>query len=271
TYKPFPTFDTSIPDQYRYEVFKQQFDNHVQNNDLPQLTTMWLMDDHTSGTSKGLPTPQAAVADNDLALGKMVDLISHSPYWKDSVIFVTEDDAQNGLDHVDGHREPAYVISPWVNKGTTDSHYWTVINMVRSIEQILGLPAMNQNDAAAEPMSELFTNQPNFTPYNFAPNQIPLDSLNGQPNTNPTAAANPAPTPAVQDLEAKWTQWSNANEDKFTGKTASPDSVNANMLNHAVWYATKGFDQPYPGEDKALTPDEVAAQPQSSAPSPANN
>lgn len=97
------------------------------------------MDDHTAGTATGSPTPQAMVADNDLAVGKIVDLISHSPYWKDSVIFVTEDDAQNGLDHVDGHREPAYVISPWVKKGITNSHYWTVINMMRSIEQILGL------------------------------------------------------------------------------------------------------------------------------------
>jgi YVTN family beta-propeller protein len=272
TYKPFPTFDTNIPDQYRYEIFKQQFEKHVQNHDLPQLTTMWVMDDHTSGTATGAPTPQAAVADNDLAVGKIVDLISHSPYWKDSVIFITEDDAQNGLDHVDGHREPAFVISPWVKKGTIDSHYWTVINMVRSIEQILGLPAMNQNDAAAEPMSEIFTDKPDFTPYNFVPNQIPLDTLNGQPTANTAALANTSQvTPQSKDMAELWTDWSNKNKSYFTGKTASPDKVNANMLNHAVWYATKGFDKPYPGDSKVLTPDEVAQQPESSAPSPANN
>jgi YVTN family beta-propeller protein len=272
TYKPFPTFDTNIPDQYRFEIFKQQFEKHVKNNDLPALTTMWVMDDHTAGNSTNTPTPQAMVADNDLAVGKIVDLISHSPYWKDSAIFVTEDDSQNGLDHVDGHREPAYVISPWVKKGITDSHYWTVINMVRSIEQILGLPAMNQNDAAAEPMSELFTNKPDFTPYNFVQNQIPLDTLNGQPGSNTAALANTTNvTPEAKELSKQWTEWSNKHKNEFSGKHASPDAVNANMLNHSVWYATKGFDKPYPGEKKALTPDEVGKQPESSAPSPADN
>lgn len=272
TYKPFPTFDTNIPDQYRFEIFKQQFEKHVKNHDLPALNTMWVMDDHTAGNATGSPTPQAMVADNDLAVGKIVDLISHSPYWKDSVIFITEDDAQNGLDHVDGHREPAHVISPWVKKGITDSHYWTVINMVRSIEQILGLPAMNQNDAAAEPMSELFTNNPDFTPYNVEPNQIPLDTLNGQPGSNAAALANTEQvTPETKELSKKWTEWSNKNKDKFTGRHASPDEVNANMLNHAVWYSTEGFDKPYPGDKKVHTPDEVEKQPESFAPNPADN
>lgn len=272
TNKTFPTFDTNIPDQYRFELFKQQFEQHVKNHDLPALNTMWVMDDHTAGNASGEPTPQAMVADNDLAVGKIVDLISHSPYWKDSAIFITEDDAQNGLDHVDGHREPAFVISPWVKKGITDSHYWTVINMVRSIEQILGLPAMNQNDAAAEPMSELFTNKPDFTPYNVEQNQIALDTLNGTPGANTAALANTTnKTPEAKDHSKQWTEWSNKHKDEFTGKHASPDAINANMLNHSVWYATEGFDKPYPGDKKVLSPDEVQAQPESSAPSPADN
>jgi Uncharacterized conserved protein len=272
TYKPFPTFDTNIPDQYRYEIFKQQFEQHVKNHDLPALNTMWVMADHTAGTSTNNPTPQAMVADNDLAVGKIVDLISHSPYWKDSAIFVTEDDAQNGLDHVDGHRQPAYVISPWVKRGVTDSHYWTVINMVRSMEQILGIHPMNQNDNAAEPMSELFTNKPNFTPYNAVPNQIPLDTLNGQPGSNTAALANTRNvTPQAKDLSKQWTDWSNSNKSKFGGSHAKPDDVNANMLNHAVWYATKGFDKAYPGDKKPLSPGEVMKQPESSAPNPADN
>jgi hypothetical protein len=145
--------------------------------------------------------------------------------------------------------------------------------MVRSIEQILGLPAMNQNDAAAEPMSELFTNRPDFTPYTVAPNEIPLDTLNGDPNADksPVLASTPQPTPQEQGLAKQWTEWSNKNKDKFTGKNASPDEVNANMLNHSVWYATKGFDKPYPGENKVHTPDEVEQQPESFAPSPADN
>jgi len=272
TYHPFPGFDTSIPDQYRTQLFLDQFQQYVKNNNLPQLVTMTLPDDHTSGTATGIPTPQAQVADNDLAVGKIVDAISHSPYWKDSVIIITEDDAQNGLDHVDGHREPAHVISPWVKKGITNSHYWTVINMTRSIEQILGLPAMNQNDAGAEPMSEIFTNEPDFTPYNVEQNQIPLTTLNGTPEANTAALANTAQvTPEAQEQSKKWTEWSNKNKDKFTGKNASPDEVNANMMNHAVWYATKGFDKPYPGENKVHTPDEVEKQPESNAPSPADN
>lgn len=285
TYKPFPTFDNGIPDQYRYEIFKQKFDEYVKNDNLPQLTQMWVMADHTSGTATGAPTPQAAVADNDLAVGKIVDLISHSPYWKDSLILITEDDSQNGLDHVDGHREPALIISPWSKRDVVDSHYWTVINMVRTIEQILGLPPMNQNDAAAMPLSELFTNKPDFTPYNVVPNRIAIDTLNGQPGAN-----EPAPVITSQvasgtqnqntgdlqkqdttDLEKQWTVWSNENQVYFTGNQAAPDIVNANMLNHVTWYATKGYDQPYPGDDKVLTPAEVAEQPESSAPSPAIN
>jgi hypothetical protein len=272
TYHPFPGFDTSITDQYRTQLFLDQFQQYVKNNNLPQLVTMTLPDDHTSGTATGIPTPQAQVADNDLAVGKIVDAISHSPYWKDSVIIITEDDAQNGLDHVDGHREPAHVISPWVKKGITNSHYWTVINMTRSIEQILGMPAMNQNDAAAEPMSEIFTDRPDFTPYNVEQNQIPLTTLNGTPEANTAALANTAQvTPEAQDLSKKWTEWSNKNKDKFTGKNASPDEVNANMMNHTVWYATKGFDKPYPGEKKVHTPDEVEKQPESFAPTPAED
>jgi YVTN family beta-propeller protein len=271
TYTPFPTFDTNIPDQYRYEIFKQQFEKHVQNNDLPALNTMWVMDDHTAGNSSTNPTPQAMVADNDLAVGKIVDLISHSKYWKDSAIIITEDDAQNGLDHVDGHREPAFVISPWVKRGITDSHNWTVINMVRSIEQILGIQPMNQNDSAAEPMSELFTNKPDFTPYNFVPNQIPLDTLNGQPGSEAVLANTTNVTPDAKDKAKQWVEWSNANKDKFAGKNGRPDAVNANMLNHSVWYGTKGFDKPYPGDSNVLTPAEVQAQPESNAPSPAEN
>ncbi|UUZ84155.1 hypothetical protein LJK88_10690 [Paenibacillus sp. P26] len=240
TYKPFPTFDSSIPDQYRYEIFKRKFEEYVKNDNLPRLTQMWIMNDHTAGTSKNFPTPQAQVADNDLAVGKIVDLISHSPYWKDSLIVVTEDDAQNGLDHVDGHRAPAYLISPWVKRGITDSHYWTVINMVRTIEQILGLPPMNQNDAAAAPMSELFTDKPDFTPYDFEPNRIALDTLNGTPGSDkpavpittvtqstyaaqtPAAADTASAAPELSPIEKLWMDWSDSNKDHFSGKNASP-------------------------------------------------
>ncbi|MDQ0196979.1 YVTN family beta-propeller protein [Neobacillus ginsengisoli] len=271
-YKPFPTNTQAIPDVYRAQIFLDKFNDYVKNNNLPQLITMWLPDDHTASTSKGYPTPQAMVADNDQAVGKIVDAISHSPYWKDSIIYVTEDDAQGGVDHVDGHREPAFVISPWVKRGVTDSHYWTTTNMIRSMEQILGLPPMNQNDAAADPMSEILTDQPDFTPYNLVANQIPLNWMNGQPAPQGFAQApTPPTTPATQQMQNDWDSWSDKHKDDFGGPHSKPDVENANVMNHSVWYATKGYDKPYPGDDKVLTPDEVEKQPASSAPSPADN
>ncbi|WP_322099601.1 bifunctional YncE family protein/alkaline phosphatase family protein [Gottfriedia endophytica] len=272
-YKPFPTNTQSIPDVYRAQIFLDKFNDYVKNDNLPQLMTMWLPDDHTASTANGYPTPQAMVADNDQAVGKIVDAISHSPYWKDSIIYVTEDDAQGGTDHVDGHREPAFVISPWVKKGVTDSHYWTTTDMIRSMEQILGLPPMNQNDAAADPMSEIFTDQPDFTPYNLVPNQIPLNWMNGQPEP-PQVLAQVAPTattPEAQQMENDWDSWSEKHKHDFGGPKATPDVENANVMNHSIWYATKGYDKPYPGDKKVLTPNEVEKQPASHAPSPADN
>src|SRR5919197_1297463 len=108
---------------------------------------MWLSSDHTGGT----PTPEAQVADGDVAVGKIVQEISHSRYWKDSAIFVVEDDSQNGIDHVDGHRAPIQIISPWAQHGTVDSRYYSQITMIRTIEQILGIHPMNQKDTAATP------------------------------------------------------------------------------------------------------------------------
>ncbi|MBP0727091.1 hypothetical protein J5Y03_18180 [Bacillus sp. RG28] len=261
-YKSYPNDSLAIPDVYRAQIFQDKFNEYVKNNDLPQFTTIYLPDDHTSGITKGYPTPQAMVADNDQAVGKIVDTISHSPYWKDSAIFITEDDTQNGTDHVDGHREPAFVISPWAKRGVIDSHYWTTNNMIRSMEQILGLPPMNQNDAAADPMSEIFTDQPDFTPYNLVPNKIPLNWMNGQPAPQvATSAATPAATPATQQMQNDWDSWSDQHKDDF-GQNSKIDT-NTNEMDHAVWYATKGYDKPYPGEDKVLTPDEVEKQPES--------
>jgi YVTN family beta-propeller protein len=271
-YRPFPTNTQQIPDVYRAKIFLDKFNEYVKNDNLPQLMTLWLPNDHTASTAKGYPAPQAMVADNDQAVGMIVDAISHSPYWKDSAIFITEDDSQGGVDHVDGHREPAFVISPWVKKGVTDSHYWTTTNMIRSMEQILGLPPMNQNDAAADPMSEIFTDQPDFTPYNLVANKIPLNWMNGQPAPQGLSQVAPtATTPAAQQMATDWDSWSEKHKSDFGGPVSKPDVENANVMNHATWYATKGYDKPYPGDDKVLTPDEVEKQPKSHAPSPAGN
>jgi len=192
----FPPFDTGIPDQYRYQIFLRDFNRYVENGDLPSLSLMELPADHTSGTAPGYPSPRAQVADNDLALGKIVDTISHSPYWRDSAIFVVEDDAQNGVDHVDGHRTVGFVISPYARRGIVDSTYYTQIDIVRTIEQILGLPAMNQMDLAATPMRDAFTNTPDGRPFDARPNTVPLDEFNPDPNatSSPTVVATASAT-----------------------------------------------------------------------------
>ena len=121
---------------------------------MPDLSFMWLMTDHTTGSD--VPDPVAQVADNDLAVGRVIDTISHSKFWRSTAIFVVEDDTQNGVDHVDGHRGPAFVVSPYSTSGV-DDNYYTQLNMVKTIEQILGIHPMNQEDLGAEPMYSAFT------------------------------------------------------------------------------------------------------------------
>ena len=126
----------------------------------------------------GMPTPEAAVADNDLALGRIVEALSQSRFWRDTCLFVVQDDPQNGFDHIDGHRTVAMAISPYTRRGAVDSTNYNQTSMVRTIELILGLPPMNQLDASATPMSRCFTDKPDFTPYQAVPNIVPLDRLN---------------------------------------------------------------------------------------------
>ena len=140
----FPNFQLAIPDQYRVDQWLPVFQQQEQSGQMPNLTFMWLMTDHTGATGVNggstVPDPVAQVADNDLAVGRVVDTISHSRFWKSTAIFIVEDDTQNGVDHVDGHRGPAFVVSPYSASGVDDSYY-TQLNMVKTIEQILGIHA----------------------------------------------------------------------------------------------------------------------------------
>src|SRR5262249_45281771 len=140
----YPAAESRVPDQYRADIFLKELAQFDENGRLPNLILLLLYDDHTTGTSPGFPTPRASVADNDAALGRIVEAISKSRYWKDSAIFVTEDDSQDGLDHVDGHRTVGLVISPYVKRRKVNSTFYTIINMYRTMEQILGLPPLNQ-------------------------------------------------------------------------------------------------------------------------------
>jgi hypothetical protein len=238
--KNFPQFDLNIPDQWRVDIWVQDFNNDLAQGTVPALSILWIMDDHTGGP----PTVDAEEADNDLAVGRIIDYISHSSVWPTSAIFIEEDDAQNGVDHVDGHRSPGYVVSPYaVQYGPTDHTYYTQVSMTRTIEQILGLPPMSQFDLVASPMFTDFTNTPNFAPWNHVPNQVPL-------NAGVTASIAPA-----SDLEKAWKK---VKATMFAGKMTKPDSEDPYTLNHLIWYEATGFKRPYPGETRVRPPSEFA-------------
>jgi YVTN family beta-propeller protein len=238
--KNFPYFDLNIPDQFRVDLWVQDFNNDVAAGTVPAMEQLWIMDDHTTGP----PTSQAEQADNDLAVGRMIDYISHSPIWSSSAIFIEEDDAQNGVDHVDGHRSPGYIISPYlVQNGPTDHTYYTQVNMTRTIEQILGLPPMNQYDLVASPMRTAFVKgtppADNFLPWTHVPEQIPLDQGVS------SSVAKSTDSPAVKALRRGWLE---KKAEISAGKMHKPDSEDPDTVNHFNWYEATGFTRPYPGE-----------------------
>jgi len=243
----FPQFDLSIPDQFRVDLWWQDFQKDVAAGTVPALSILWVIDDHTGGP----PTPDAEQADNDLAIGRIVDYISHSNVWSTSAIFIEEDDAQNGVDHVDGHRSPGYIISPYaVQTGLVDHTYYTQVNMTRTIEQILGLPPMNQFDLVASPMTTAFTNNPpqsNFAAWTHVPNQVPLDQ-----GVTP-GHADKSESRKIRSLRAAWLK---KKEQIFAGKLNKPDAEDPETVNHFNWYMSTGFKRPYPGESKVRPPSE---------------
>lgn len=161
-------WDLGYSDALRYAEWQREFDAFVSSRALPSLEIMWLPNDHTSGTAPGLPTPEAYVALNDLMVGKVVQSVSHSPYWKSTAIFVLEDDAQNGPDHVSAQRSTFYVASPYAKPGVHHAHYSTA-SVVRTIELLLGLPALSIYDATAEPLYAVFGTTPDLRPYSAIP------------------------------------------------------------------------------------------------------
>ncbi len=264
TIQTYPQFDLGIPDQFRFDVWQQVFNNDVASGTVPKLEFMWISSDHTGGP----PVSYAMQADNDLALGRFVDAISHSSIWSSSAIFVEEDDAQNGVDHVDGHRSPGYIISPYVKQQvnsdgtgagvTADSIFYTQLNFTRTIEQILGLKPLNQFDLVASPMTEIFVNNPpeqNFLPWMHVPNDVPLNlgvkQTPAQPIPPPAGVAEvkaravQPDSPAVKVLRAGWMQ---KKVKVFAGKQHIPDSEDADTVGHLNWYEATGFTRPYPGE-----------------------
>lgn len=176
----YPPYDIRVPDNARVDAWLKEFREFERNGRLPALSIVRLGNDHTAGTRAGYPTPRAMIAENDQALGRLVEAISQSVYWKDSAIFVLEDDAQNGPDHVDAHRSVALVASPFARRGVTDSTLYTTSGMLRTIELILGLQPMSQYDAAATPMYGAFQPAPDPAPFARRPARVRLDEMNDQ-------------------------------------------------------------------------------------------
>ncbi len=221
-------WNMSVPDQYRADVFVDELRRFEAEGTFPQLVIVCLPNDHASGTAAGCPTPAACVADNDLALGRIVEALSRSRFWPEMAIFAIEDDPQAGWDHVSGYRTTCYVASPFARRGVTVSTQYNTTSVLRTIEQILGIPPMNVFDASASPMSDCFTETPDFTPFTALPNRVPLDEMNPEPS----AIADPV---LRQDAEVSAAL-------DFTAVDRAPEHV----YNRILWRAVKGSRAPYP-------------------------
>ncbi|HVV45396.1 MAG TPA: hypothetical protein VHC72_09320 [Bryobacteraceae bacterium] len=241
-------FNLTIPDQYRMDYWIPEFQRQDAAGQVPNLTILWLPDDHTAGTTKGQPYPINYQADNDLALGRMVDAISHSKVWAQSAIFVEEDDSQGGVDHVDGHRQPIYIISPYTaapqapGKGKAIHTTYTAENINRTIENILGMQPLTQFDLVASPMFDAFQNKPDVTPYTHVAAAIPL-------NYGPDL-----PVQKAELFSPLQKAWLKATAEVMKGKYDKADAVDPNFLNHVTWYSSTGWTRPYPGEGKVSMP-----------------
>jgi YVTN family beta-propeller protein len=210
------SYDVDYADVKRADRFLEELAEFEKTGALPQLVILRLPNDHTAGTRPGKPTPRAFVADNDLALGRVLEGLSKSRFWKDTAVFVVEDDAQNGPDHVDAHRSCAFVAGPWVKRGAVVSSMYSTASVLRTIELILGLPPMSQFDASARPMYACFADRPDVTPY-----------VHREP-TWPLAEVNPA------------TAWGAARSLAFD--LSREDAADDLELNEVIWRSVRGAD-----------------------------
>jgi YVTN family beta-propeller protein len=214
-------FDLNYSDVERVKVFEKDLAEFEASGNMPQLMIMRLGNDHTSGTAPGKIAPLSSLADNDYALGKLVESVSKSKFWPETAIFVLEDDAQNGADHVDSHRSPAFVLSPYTRRGMVDSSLYNTVSMLRTIEVILGLHPMTHFDAGAKVMTSVFQSTANAAAYVAAPPQIPLDTRNPQ-----------------ESATAERSRKMNFDQE---------DAVDEDELNDILWTAIKGkAPQPSP-------------------------
>jgi YVTN family beta-propeller protein len=221
----FTSWDQRVRDTTRFNQWKRDFDSLLAINKVPQLNTLRFINDHTEGLAKNRPTPFVHVADNDLAVGLFVEHLSHSRIWKEAVVFIVEDDAQNGADHVDAHRTTAYIAGGFIKRGFVDHTLYSTTSMVRTIELILGLPPMSQYDAAATPMWGSFSSKADLTPFKSLPCNVDLDNKNIAVN-----------------------EWQRRSElFNLTKEDAVPDLE----FNRVLWHGIKGDDIPFPAPKRA--------------------
>ena len=223
----YPNNNTSIPDQIRASEFLRELSEFEKKGDMPQICVMTLNNDHTNGTRPGSPTPRAMVADNDLALGRVIEGLSKSSFWANSLVLVVEDDAQNGLDHVDGHRTIALAIGPHVRRSAVDSNHYNHSSMVRTIQEIFRIAPQTRFVANARAMTSVFTAASNADAYATLTPKIALDEMN----------------PALSALRGKqlWAARKSA-----AMNWAEPDDVPEELLNRILWWDSKGYSAAYP-------------------------
>jgi YVTN family beta-propeller protein len=239
-------WDLNAPDVYRYEEWDREFNEYVKNGNLPNFEMVDMMNDHFGNFSSnvaGLENPLSQMASNDYSVGRLVEAVTNSPYWKDTAIFVVEDDAQNGPDHVDAHRSTVFVISPYTKSGAVVHTMYNSTNVLRTIEDILGVNYLGLNDANAVPMSDVFIQQPNLQPYT-----APIPGILCEPPVDPdlvpeckTPGKRPI-TAAVKSLhDGAW--WAQATKGfNFN----HPDMINSDVFNRILWRGIMGDDKPYP-------------------------
>lgn len=221
----FPSYDLNIKDTTRYRHWKQDFDSLLAMNKVPNLNIIRFGNDHTAGARIGMPTTQAMVADNDLAVGMFIEHLSKSGIWEQTAIFILEDDAQNGSDHIDAHRSIAYVAGGFVKRGYTDHTMYSTTSMLRTMELILGLPPMSQYDAAAVPMWRCFQNKADNTPFYSIRNNIDLNEMNVAVSMNSKKS---------QEFDL-----------------SKPDLINDLEFSRIVWQSVKGLNSEMPAPRRA--------------------
>jgi YVTN family beta-propeller protein len=229
----YPTYTNSIPDVVRARIFLRDLDDWNRSGTMPNLILLQLPSDHTFGTTPGATTPKSMVADNDLALGQIVEGLTKSKFWPKMAIFVTEDDAQNGVDHVDGHRTVSLIVSPYTRRNSIDSTFYSHQSMLKTIELMLGLPSLTLFDLIAQDMRTSFTSKPDLTRYAHL---VPKQSLT---ELNPPASAlrGAEKRGALDSAKMRWDV---------------PDAVPTDKLNRILWHSIKGWKMPYPGVKSAV-------------------